>query len=216
MQFSKRFLLVVLIFALSGCGSTAFESTWHDPSARSFNLHRKAVAAFLISGNDTARRSFEDNLATQLTRRGIETQPGYEVLPNTDVTDKDTVLNRLRNTNVDVAVFMRIVDRRQEVSFVPVDVWYPGPYYDTFWWRHGAFYGPGWGGAWPPFYDSGYYQVDTIVSVDSRVYSVPDNKLMWEGLSNTMNPSKVDSFVKDLVSETVKKLKKTGMVEAES
>ena len=39
-------------------------------------------------------------------------------------------------------------------------------------------------------------------------------KLLWEGLSKTMNPSKVKGFVEELVSQTVKKLKETGMVNA--
>src|SRR5436190_9230887 len=114
MKFLKRFLFVLAVLSLSACSSTSFESTWNDPSAASINLQRKSVAAFLISGNDTVRRDFESNLATQLTARGIETLPGYEVLPNTDVTDKDTVLRKLRDTDVDVAVFMRVVDRHQE------------------------------------------------------------------------------------------------------
>jgi hypothetical protein len=212
MKFLKRFLFVLAVLSLSACSNTSFESTWHDPSASSVDLHHKTVAAFLISGNDAVRRDFESNLATQLTARGIETLPGYEVLPNTDVTNRDVVLRKLRRTDVDVAVFMRIVDRHQEVSFVPVDTWYGGPYYDRFWWRHGRFYGPGFAGPWPPYWDAGYFQTDTVVSVDSRVYSVPDSKLLWEGLSKTMNPSKVKGFVEDLVSQTVKKLKETGMV----
>jgi hypothetical protein len=207
----KRFLLVLIVFCVSGCDSTSFESTWYDPAARSVDLRHKSVAAFLISGNDVVRRDFESHLASELTQRGIETLPGYEALPNTDVTDKDTILRELRNTDTDIAIFMRVVDRHQEVTFVP-DTWYGGPYYDTFWWRHGTFHGPGFAGPWPPYYDLGYYQVDTVVSVDSRVYSVPDSKLLWEGLSRTMNPSKVSSFVEDLVSATVKRLKKTGMV----
>jgi hypothetical protein len=216
MKFVKRFLFVLVVLSFNACSSTSFESTWHDPSASSVNLKHKVVTAFLISGNDAVRRDFESNLATQLTARGIETLPGYEVLPNTDVTDKDVVLRKLRSTDTDIAVFMRIVDRRQEVSFVPVDTWYGGPYYDRFWWRHGRFYGPAFGGAWPPYYDLGYFQTDTIVSVDSRVYSVSNSKLLWQGLSRTMNPSKVKGFVEDLVSQTVKKLKQTGMIKAEA
>jgi hypothetical protein len=214
MKSLKRFLVVFTVLVLSACSNTNFESTWHDPSAASINLRHKSAAAFLISGNDTVRRSFELNLANQLTERGIETLPGYEVLPDTDVTNKTRVLTKLRKTDTDVAVFMRIVDRHQEITFVPGETWYGGAYYDPFWWRFGTFYGPGFGGAWPPYYDSGYFQTDTIVSVDTSVYSVPDSKLLWAGLSRTMNPSKVESFVKELVSQTVKQLQRTGMVAA--
>jgi len=211
MKSVKSFLLIFVALVLGACDDTHFRSTWSDPSAPTVDLRHKTAAAFLISQNESVRRSFELNLANQLTERGIETLPGYEVLPNTDVTNQNAVLSKLRGKDVDVGVFMRVVDQRQEISFVP-GMWYGGPYYDPFWWRYGAFYGPGFAGSWPPYYDSGYYQTDTIVSVETLVYSVPDGKLLWGGVSETMNPSKVPSFVKDLVSETAKKLKKTGML----
>jgi hypothetical protein len=155
--------------------------------------------------------------ASELNKRGIEASPGYELLPQTDVTDKERILTDLRGTGIDHAVFMRIVDREQEISYVPGSTWYPGPYYDPFFWYGGVFVGPGgWGGAWPPYYDPGYYRVDTVVSVETLVYSAHDQKLLWAGLSRTMNPTKVDSFVKELASETVKEMKKTGIVSRET
>jgi|SRR5437899_2458202 len=211
MKFTKRFLFGLVVLVCSACHSTEFESTWHDPSAASVDLRHKTVAAFLISENEAVRRSFELNLANQLTLRGIETVPGYEVLPDTDATAKAEVLRGLRDRDVDVGVFARIVDRHQEVTFVP-DLWYPGPYNDVFWWRYGTFYGRGFGGPWPPYYDAGYFLTDTIVSVETLAYSIPDSKLLWAGLSRTMNPSQIQSFVEDLVSETVKKLKQAGML----
>jgi hypothetical protein len=110
---------------------------------------------------------------------------------------------------MDHAIFMRVVDREKEISYIPGTSWYPGPYYDPFY--------SGFGGPFPPsYYDPGYYVVDTIVSVETLVYSVPDTKLLWAGLSKTMNPSEVDDFVKDLVSEAVHEMNKTGLVKEDS
>jgi hypothetical protein len=85
-----------------------------------------------------------------------------------------------------------------------------GLYDDPFFWYDGGFpkawaYGP-----LPPCYNPPYYRVDTIVSVETLVYSIPDSKLVWTGLSKTMNPSEVDHFVRELVSGAVKEMKKTG------
>ena len=211
MKGMKRILFVVSVLVVSSCDSTKFESTWVDPSAASVNLRHKAVAAFLISKNDSVRRSFELNLANQLTLRGIETLPGYEVLPNANATDKDELLQSLQNTNTGVGLFMRIVDRHQEVTFIP-DVWYPGLYNDLYMWRDGVYYGPRFGSPSPPYFDSGYFQTDTVISVETLAYSNPDGKLLWAGLSETINPSRIEKFVEELVSETVKKLKKAGML----
>jgi hypothetical protein len=211
MKSLKCFLSILAVLFFCSCSNTHFSSTWHSPAASSVNLQKRAVAAFLISGNEAVRRSFEQNLATELTRRGVETLPGYEVLPNTDVTNKNEILKRLQSTSIDAAIFMRIVGRHQEVTFVP-GTWYAGPYYDPFFWRYGRFYGPAFAGPWPPFYDPGYFQTDTVVSVSTLIYSVPDSNLLWAGTSETLNPAKVRGFVKELVSATMKKLKDVGMV----
>jgi len=210
----KYMLVVFMTYGLFGCDDTDFESTWQDPSARNLDLRREEVAAFLLSGNEAVRRSFEYNLANEMNQRGIETVPGYDLLPQVDPTDKREILARLRDSGVDSAIFMRIVNREQEVSYVPGTVWYPGPYHDPFWWYDGHYRG-GFVGPWPPYYDPGYYRVDTIVSVETLVYRAPDSKLLWAGVSRTMNPSEVDEFVEDLVSEAVDEMEKTGLVRKE-
>jgi hypothetical protein len=213
----RRFTYVFILLAtltLTACDETEFESTWQDPKALSIELPRETSAAFLLSKNKAVRRSFEANLARDLTERGIRTIPGYRLLPDSDITDKKEILARLSNTNIDNAVFMRIVDREQEVTYSPGSVWYPGPYYDPFLWYGGVYRGPAFYGY--GYYDPGYYRVDTIVSVETLLYSVPDSHLLWAGLSKTMNPSEVDDFVKDLVSETVKEMHKTGILNKEA
>jgi hypothetical protein len=199
--------------ALAACDDTKFTSTWRDPSTTHIDL-RGETAAFLLSGNTAVRRTFEQHLANELNENGIEAVAGYELLPDTETTRKSVILNRLRNTTADHAVFMRVVDREQEVSYVPGTVWYPGSYYDPYWWYRGFYYGPtGFAGPWPAYYDPGYFRTDTIVSVETLVYSIPNGKLLWAGISKTMNPSEVDEFVEDLVSETVDELHEVGYVD---
>jgi hypothetical protein len=210
MKYAGYFLILLTTLALAGCDETDFVSTWRDPATTDLDL-RGETAAFLLSGNTAVRRTFEENLAEELNKNGIETVPGYELLPGTETIRKSVILKRLGNTTADHAVFMRVVDRKQELSYVPGAVWYPGAYYDPFLWYDGRYYGPaGFVGPWPSYYDPGYYRTDTIVSVETLVYSVPDSKLLWAGMSKTMNPSEIDEFVKDLVSETVDELHESG------
>jgi hypothetical protein len=215
MRFLTRFLMTITVFSATACDYTDFESTWRDPSAPPLQMRTEHVAAILLSANESVRRSFEQNLAGQLNEHGIEATPGYRLVSDADVTNREEILSELQETRVEHAVFMRIVDRELEVSWTPSSVWYPGPYYDPFHWYGGAYIGPGgWGGPWPPYYDAGYYRVDTVVSVETLIYSVPEAKLVWSGLSKTMNPDEVDDFVEDLVDNAVKEMKKTGFFPA--
>ena len=53
---------------------------------------------------------------------------------------------------------------------------------------------------------------DTIVTVETLVYSMKQNKLVWAGQSQTTNPSKVDAFVKEVVTAAAKEMKKQGLL----
>jgi len=65
------------------------------------------------------------------------------------------------------------------------------------------------GGAWGTGTD---IRTDTIVTVETLVYSLKQNKLLWAGQSKTTNPSNVDSFVKELAAGAVREMKKVGLL----
>ena len=58
----------------------------------------------------------------------------------------------------------------------------------------------------------GEIRTNTIVSVETLVYSLKQNKLVWGGQSKTTNPSSVDKLVKTLATATAKELQKQGLI----
>jgi hypothetical protein len=189
-----------LIAALGACASTTeFKSTWKDPQAQPLALQGKKVAALVLTSNDSLRRSAETSLAQELGQRGLNAIPGYQLVPDEDIKDKEAVLQKLREAQVEAAVVMRVVDRRQEVTYVPPA---PGPYYGSF----SGYYG------WSAVSDPGYMSTDTIVSVETLLYSVSENKLIWGGVSETVDPDKLQTFVKDVADAAAKEMKKAGLI----
>jgi hypothetical protein len=83
---------------------------------------------------------------------------------------------------------------------------YMGPRYGGYW---GGYYGYGWGGAYGGGVD---IRTDTIVTVETLVYSLKQNKLIWAGQSKTTNPSKIDAFVKEVATGAGKEMKKAGLL----
>ena len=47
--------------------------------------------------------------------------------------------------------------------------------------------------------------------VETTIYSVPRNALLWAGVSETKNPEQLGKFVEDLVGATVKEFQKVGL-----
>jgi hypothetical protein len=53
---------------------------------------------------------------------------------------------------------------------------------------------------------------NTIVSVETLVYSLKQNKLVWSGKSKTTNPPELIKFVKKLAADAAKELEKQGLL----
>ena len=85
------------------------------------------------------------------------------------------------------------------IRSVPVLADWPAPY--GTWW---GYYGYGWGMAYSP----GYVQRDTVVSLESTVYSVKQDKLLWASRSQTVNPETATQLIDSVLDATVKEMKR--------
>jgi hypothetical protein len=193
----------VATMSVAACATTSFDSTWKAPEARPVgSFAGKKVVGFVLTKNEAARRAAEDALARELTARGAQGVAGYAVVP-VNVTDEAEAKALVEKSGAEGVVVMRPVGKDKEIYSTPT--MYTGPSYGRLW---GGYYGYGWGGAW----GATEVRTNTIVSVETLVYSLAQNKLIWAGQSKTTNPSKVDSFVREVVQEAAKEMKKEGLL----
>ena len=203
MKQARLLALGTLSFTLAACGATRFVSTWTDPAAGPVDWRGQKVAAFVIHHLNSVRKGAEETLARELTRRGAQGIAGHTIVPNELVRDQEKAKEFLTKAGVIGAVVMKVTGSDTEVHSSP-GTWYAAPYY-------GSFYGY-WGYGWTAVHQPGYLTTDTIVSVETLVYSVEQNKLLWAGLSKTTNPNDVPKFIAELVNEAGKEIRKTGLV----
>ena len=74
-------------------------------------------------------------------------------------------------------------------------------------------FGPYWGYGWGTAYSPGYLTTDTIVSVETLVYSLTDDKLLWASSSRTTNPGNLDQLIREVADATAKEMAKQGCPE---
>jgi len=192
---------------LAACATTSFTSTWKAPDVKPFNAAGKKVVGLVMTENEGVRRAAEDALARELTARGAQGVAAYTLIPDAKAGDEDAAKAALEAAGVVGVVALRPVGTDQTVTSTPsaATAYYPRPYYRGFW--HG-YWGYGWGGAWGP----SEVRTNTIVTVETLVYSLADNALVWAGQSRTTNPEKVDAFVRELVGAAAKEMKKQGLL----
>ncbi|NQT88925.1 hypothetical protein HQ560_19310 [bacterium] len=189
----------LLALAVTGCNSTRLVGTWAAPDAGPITF--KKVLVVCISSSPVSRRSTEDALVKQISR--AQATASYTLLSEDEVRDEKAV--RAKMAGFDGALTLRVVKVSQETSYV-------GGSYPTYYGRFGSYRRRGWSGAYNP----GRRQVDDIVRVETHIYSVKDDKLIWAGTSETVNAYSVESAVTELAKAVAKDLRKRGLVPPKS
>ncbi len=198
-MFRQSVSLGLMCLLLAACASTNLTDSWKDPGTTGPVSFDRIVVVFM-SANESVRRIAED----ALVRRADPGQAvaSYTIISQEEVRDTESAADKLRAANFDGAIVMRVIGRDQQLSYSP-GMTYPSHY--------GGFYGY-YGYGWPAVYQPGYLQADTVVTVETNVYSVTDDKLLWSGVSETFNPSDVAKAVNDVADAASRELRRQGLL----
>jgi hypothetical protein len=197
--------LQIALFALvlGACAGprTDIELAWTAPSARSEKLHR--VVTLFVSRDVALRRPAEEKMASQLAIRGVQATPAYQLLTRGDLSSLQAAKDKLRAQGYDGVVTMRIVDREQKLNYVP-------PSFDAYWtWASPYFYWPGY--YMPDYYSPGYIYTTTVVRMETEVYSLSDDRLLWAALSRTTDPGNARELISDVTKTMATRMTQQGL-----
>ncbi|TXF79016.1 hypothetical protein [Chryseobacterium sp.] len=198
-----RILLVLLIIFLNSCTSTQIVSSWRAPGKQLHAGEWTKVLVLAMLRNETDRRRTEDEMVKYLDGKGIAS---YSYLDeNFNRSDEQALRNKLKNDGFDAAVTMRLVDVDKERIFVPAQHYNYPLYYDNF----GRYYYRNW-----PFYTTpGYYSVTTKFIIETVIYSIPDDKIIWSGITETYDPAGVVRLTDEIAGAIRQKMLQEGFIE---
>jgi hypothetical protein len=203
-QLLRTLTLGATVLCLYACATTTFVSTWKAPDAQQVSPMGKTIAAVFVSRDESKRRVGEDALAADLTARGAHGIAAYTLLPNDQRGNVEAARERLKTAGADGVVVMRVIGKDQRVTYTPGYASTFPVYYNQF--------GPYWSYGWRTVYEPGYLQTDTVVSVETLVYSLKQDKLLWAGTSHTTNPANVDTLVNEVADAAAKEMSKQGLL----
>ena len=178
-----------------------FTSTWKWMDAAKVSFAGKKVAALVITQDQSLQVAGEEALVRELSARGLQTVATYRIVPAPELTTADKAKVWYDKQGVEGVVALRPVGKEQVRSYEP-SLWM-GPTYGSLWGYYGY--------AWSAVYIPGPARADTVITVETLVFSVPLNQLVWAGVSETKNPKQLQTFVKDLVKSTAKEMEKQGL-----
>lgn len=194
-------MTVATLASCASGGGTRFTSTWAAPDAQPVSAAGQRVAVVFMTSREEPRREGERALARAITRRGAVAIPSYTILPQAG--DTEQARQDLRRAGADYVLAMRVIGSQTDVNYTP-GYWIGSPFYSTLW----GFWDNGWGAVYQP----GYLETETDVQVETLVYDVARNQLIWAGVSDTIDPSSLDHMLVDVAEQAAKEMEKDGIL----
>ncbi len=207
----KRLLVFITLLGIVSCSSqTRLYERWNDETYAGPKLQKVLVLG--IFKDDIQRRMFESKFVKEVDADGKQAIAGYTLMPESDDFDtKEKILAAVKKTGADsvlITSFKGVIEKQREVAprvdYVPR----MGMQYGRYGYGYRGYYGS----TYEAVYRPGYTVTDSIVQLDTRVFSVKNEKLVWAGKTKTINASSGEEIVKELVQLVVKDMKKSGLI----
>jgi len=212
----KYLFLVIAVLALSGCGSnTSIVNSWRDPKITVAQENFKKVLVVALLKDEASRRVTENRIAA--SNEIFKTSYQYLNETTRNLTQEQK-LKILQDENFDGVITLRLVSTEKETTYVPGT--YTGMYYGGFDGMYTGMYGYGFGNWYgmysPNFYDPGYYQETTSYMVETNVFSLKENKLIWTGTTKSDYVTDLGQTVDAIMQTVVEEMRKDGSLPPKS
>ena len=178
-----------------------FTSTFKSIDAGAVNFTGKKMAALVISNDDSLRVPGEESLVRELTARGMQAVATYRIAPKEELRSAETAKPWFEKSGVEGVVAVRPISADTRQVYTP-DMWV-GTNYGTLW----GYYGYGWSAVFVP----GSRQQETTVVVETLVFSLPRNQILWGSVTETKNARDLRAFVAELAKASVEEMQKQGL-----
>jgi len=196
-------LILCCAILLASCATTEIKSVWSDASYKGGPLIKVVVMG--LSKDQTIKRLYEDEFVRQLKAHGVQAIPGYSVIPQEKMGDESYISEKIKELGVDATLVTRLVDKKTIQTYYPPQMFYtPAPYYR------------GWHGYYRNSYQymmsPGYTATEEALVLETNIYSMQSNELIWSALSETFMEGSSESLIQSLVQKLIKDMSAKDLI----
>ena len=191
---------IIASYLVSCSPSTQIVKSWTEPGSKAVINEGSKLFVIALVKDESSRRVIEDELVKRVKVKAVQS---YTELPADVIKKEDSkaLENLLNSGGYTYVVLMRLANVENEVSYVPGTT-------TGFYGGYGAYYGYS-----SHYYSSpGYYDVDKNYTVETTVYSINPDKLVWTGMTSSVNPSNLKKTVNEIADVVTAQMKKDGFI----
>jgi hypothetical protein len=214
----KNFLIVLTCVFFASCGSnTSIVSSWRDPNATLSKENFKKVLIVALAKDESTRRATENRIASI---NPAVLNPSYNYLnqQNLNLTQEQKI-SIVQSEGFDGAITLRFIRADKETQYVPGTTnYYSGMGYPGMGYGYAGGYGMGYGagfGGWygayaPAYYSPGYYQENVYYYIETNIFDLKNNKLVWSATTKSLDVSDVNTTIDEIMEACVQQMRADG------
>lgn len=198
------FAVLALALAASSCGtSSSLTQRWSDESYTGRPGQKMMVIA--LTPAERNMLIWEGAFSSALQKSGVTPIAGSRFIPHGQKVEEAALKQTIRESGADLVAVTRLLAVDKEQEYVPGTSYYtPAPgYYGMYGYYHSSY----------AFVRSpGYIQENTIVKLETNVYDVDTEKLVWSGVSETVNPETAQDVANSVAFMLVDDMRKSKVI----
>ena len=201
-----RGLLVIALAAVwfaSGCATTKLTDVWKDPKYTAGPVQKVMVLG--VSKEPKTRIMFEGVYVKALNEAGITAVASHKVLPDSDKLEKDEIKKAASDEGCDSVIITHLVGIEQK------EVHQAAIYDRRVYGGYGSF-GNHYAGTYDYVAVPGSTIEQELVRLQTNLYDLKSEKLIWRATSKTVEPGAIKSFSEEVSQLLVKSLQKNKLI----
>ena len=192
-------MVCLFVFLIISCAGTELT---HKQVTEAFK--GKPVSDILviaITGNEDSRRSFERKFVAQIKSAGVEAISSEDAIPMpADLKlKKETILNAVKQFENDAVIITHLIEKEEKEVITRGGQGKRG-YYSFY---HSRF---------SYARDPGYSSTSKTIRLETNLYDVKTEKLIWSGQSKTFSKDSKDQIINDVIKVVINDLQNNKLI----
>ena len=202
-KYSSLICGVLCLFFMSACSNTKLSQTWSDPD---FSASYNDIMIVGITESEQLRRAYETYFADHISNRGMQSLASYKLINHKSEMalsqDKESfrtiVESAIKGSDIDAVLITHLVSIEEEDVYRPSldyqpaygSTYYTTGYYGTMYGYHGY--------VTTYVQQPGYFTNEQTYTLETNLYDVKTEELVWTTRSRTFSPESMDDVIKEL------------------
>ena len=194
----------ILLTTISCSGAkTEIIGEWEEESYEKGNIDKVLILGIFNKEKPLLRRNFENGMSKAFNDGGVTASPSMDHMPYDEAIDSTTFEKYFKELEFDAVIVSRLVALEEKRDY-KAGYLYTIPFNNYY-----GFYGYYYAGI-QYANSSGYLSRNVVVVLETNIYETKEKKLIWSGISETVDPDKASDVIKSFGKELVTKLSKQG------